>query len=145
MRRAFFALIERLAAAGTTVLLTTHFLDEAEYCHRVVLISRGRILADASPAALKEAAASAVLVEVRTDRPGDALRALAGAPGFREAALFGAGVHARAEEGVPAGRAVAAAAAALASAGVAGTTPVAVPPTLEDVFLDLVRREEGGS
>jgi ABC-2 type transport system ATP-binding protein len=144
MRRAFFRLIDELAASGMTVFLTTHFLDEAEYCHRVVLLSRGRILADGTPTSLKGLLGDQAIVEVRSDRPGDALAALAGAPALREATLFGSGVHARAAPGLAAADAVAHAADALARAGVPASAPVVVPPTLEDVFLKLVRREEAG-
>jgi ABC-2 type transport system ATP-binding protein len=142
MRRAFFALIDDLAASGVAVLLTTHFLDEAEYCHRVALVSRGRVVAEGTPSGLKARLGDAAIVEVRSDRPGPALAALADCPALREAALFGSGVHARAAPGVGTAEALAAAAAALARAGVAAAPPAAVPPTLEDVFLELVRREE---
>jgi ABC-2 type transport system ATP-binding protein len=142
MRRAFFRLIDELAASGVTVLLTTHFLDEAEYCQRVVLISRGRVLADDTPTGLKALLGSPVIVEVRSDRSGDALAALARVPTFREAALFGAGVHALAAPGVTEADAISAAADALARGGVPASDPVAIPATLEDVFMELVRREE---
>jgi len=145
MRRAFFRLIDELAASGVTVFLTTHFLDEAEYCHRVALISRGRIVAEGTPTALKALLGEEAIVEVRSDRPGAALEAIGGEPRLREAALFGAGVHARAAPGVPEGEALAAAETALERAGVPHSAPVAVPPTLEDVFLEVVRREEGRS
>ena len=53
-RRDFWELINRLADAGTTVLVTTHYLDEAEYCNRVLLMHAGRLVAEGSPAQLKE-------------------------------------------------------------------------------------------
>jgi len=142
MRRAFFQLIDGLAAGGITVLLTTHFLDEAEYCHRVALISRGKLVAEGTPTALKELVRGQVLVEVRSDRPGAALAALAALPEVAEVTLFGAGVHARAAPGVPEADALRAMAGALGRAGVPFSPPVAAAPTLEDVFLHLVAMEE---
>jgi len=142
MRRAFFQLIDDLAAGGITVLLTTHFLDEAEYCHRVAIISRGRLVAAGTPTALKELLAGQVLVDVRSDRPGAALTALASLPELAQVELFGAGVHARAATGVSETQALMATADALHRAGVPSSPPAAALPTLEDVFLDLVGHEE---
>jgi len=143
MRRAFFQLIDDLAAGGITIFLTTHFLDEAEYCHRVALVSHGRLVALDTPTALKGLLAGQVLLEVRSDEPGATLAALARLPALAEATLFGAGVHVRAAPGVTEADALEAVARALVEAGVAASPPVPAPPTLEDVFLQLVRRDEG--
>jgi len=142
MRRAFFQLIDELAAGGITVLLTTHFLDEAEYCHRVAIISRGKLVATGTPTALKQRLAGQVLVDVRSDRPGAALTALAAVPQLVQVELFGAGVHARAAAGVSQAEALTATTEALATAGIPCTPPVVASPTLEDVFLHLVGHEE---
>ncbi|WP_242343353.1 ABC transporter ATP-binding protein [Anaeromyxobacter terrae] len=141
MRRAFFALVDALAAAGVTVFLTTHFLDEAEYCHRIGLVAGGRLVAEGTPTALKTRLEGRVLLDVRTDAPGAALVALARVPEVAEATAFGAGVHALAAAGVGAEAARAAVAAALARDGVAASAAEQVEPSLEDVFLEIVRRE----
>jgi len=141
MRRAFFALIDDLAAAGTAVFLTTHFLDEAEYCHRLALVASGRLVAQGTPTSLKARLAGEVLLEVRSDRPGAALAALSRLPILAEATLFGGGVHARAAPGVGEAEALAEVARALRAAGVPAAPPAAAAPTLEDVFLALVRED----
>ncbi len=141
MRRAFFALVDGLAASGVTVFLTTHFRDEAEYCHRIGLVAAGRLVAEGTPTALKARLAGRALLDVRADAPGAALAALAGAPGLAEATAFGAGVHVLAADGVTPDAACRTIAAALAARGVRASPPAPVEPSLEDVFLDVVRRE----
>jgi len=141
MRRAFFDLIDSLAASGVTVFLTTHFLDEAEYCHRVGLIGSGRLVAEGTPTELKRRLGDRVLVEVRTDAPGRALAAMAELPHLAESSVFGAGVHALARPGVAEDEATREIARALARAGVQATAPVRVQPGLEDVFLQLIQEE----
>ncbi len=139
MRRAFFATIDDLSRRGVTIFVTTHFLDEAEYCHRVALIAAGRKLAEGTPTELKQKVSDRVLLEVRTDAPGQAVAALKGLPELAEAEVFGAGVHAAARPGLGPEDAARAVSAALERAGVKATEPAVIPPTLEDVFLRLTR------
>ena len=141
MRRAFFTLIDALAAGGVTVFLTTHFLDEAEYCHRVALVTGGKLVAEGTPGQLKGRLADLVLLEVRSDQPGPAAAALTGLAPVAEATVFGAGVHVMARDGVVEPEAVTAVEEALRRAGVAASKAVRVAPTLEDVFLRLVAQE----
>lgn len=63
-RRSFWELIYSLAADGTTVFVSTHYMEEAEYCHRLALMNRGRIIALDTPAALRQAVGAATLEEV---------------------------------------------------------------------------------
>jgi ABC-2 type transport system ATP-binding protein len=135
-RRQFWALIDSLSAAATTVLVTTHYLDEAEHCHRIAIIHAGRVAALGSAAALKSVFDNRTILEVRAADPMAALRALDGMPGVQKTSVFGTAVHA-----VVADRSADAAArlqGQLESRGirVAGVAPV--PPSLEDVFLDVV-------
>ena len=135
-RRQFWTLIDDLAAAGTTVLVTTHYLDEAEHCHRIAIIHAGRVAALGSSAALKSVFDNRTILEVRAADPMAALRALDGMPGVQKTSVFGTAVHA-----VVADRSADAAATLqrqLETRGlrVAAVTPV--PPSLEDVFLDVV-------
>ena len=139
MRRAFFGLIDRLSSGGVTVFLTTHFLDEAEYCHRVALIAGGKKIAEGTPTALKHSQGDRMLLEIRTDTPRLALEVLAKVEVLLESTVFGAGIHALVRPGVGADDARDRVAKALADAGVAASAPVRVPPSLEDVFLDLTR------
>jgi ABC-2 type transport system ATP-binding protein len=142
-RRHFWDLIDGLAAAGTTVLVTTHYMEEAEYCHRLALMNRGRLIALDSPAALREALRLPIY-EIRTPDPLAAVSALEGVPGVVESALFGRAVHVTIEAAVgeadPRGERVRA---ALESAGQPVRALARVRPSLEDVFVSLVRGTGG--
>ncbi len=138
-RRAFWDLIDTLADTGTTILVSTHYMEEAEYCNRLVLMNRGRLIAEGTPTELR-ATMHEPIYTVRTDRAPAALEALHLAPGILEAGMFGRDVHvvtapdADAEVVVPS---------RLAAAGVAFGGMTRTPPSLEDVFVSLVRREGG--
>jgi ABC-2 type transport system ATP-binding protein len=134
-RRVFWDLIYALAEKGVTIFVTTHYMDEAEYCDRLALIYRGRLAALGTPAELKARMAPGTLLEVRCDRPHEALGALDGAPEVLEAALFGLGLHVTTTGHADAARAVAD---RLRSKGVpfGGVEPI--PPALEDVFIALI-------
>jgi ABC-2 type transport system ATP-binding protein len=138
-RRAFWDLINALAAAGTTVLVSTHYMEEAEYCHRLALMNRGRLIALDSPASLR-LAFDAPIYEVRTDDAARAVEALAGVDGIVDVAMFGRALHVVANEARSAERVVAG---ALAANGRRFDGMRSVPATLEDVFVLLVRREGG--
>ncbi len=86
-RRAFWDLIYELADAGTTVFVTTHYLEEAEYCHRLALMNRGQLISLGSPEELKEDLAEPV-VEVRAPEAARLARALDDAPGVVSVGLF---------------------------------------------------------
>jgi ABC-2 type transport system ATP-binding protein len=138
MRRSFFDLIDALSVEGLTVLLSTHYLDEAEYCHRVVLLASGKLVAEGTPAELKAAQRGQPTIEIPTEAPIAVLRAFAGLPWVAETTVFGAAVHVRAAPGLTTEQARREAERALRAAHLEGV-PVAVEPTLEDVFLSLVR------
>jgi len=133
-RRDFWDLIYGLAARGTTILVSTHYMEEAEYCHRLALMNRGRVIALDRPAGLR-AAMPAPLIEIRTDDSPRAVEALEGAEGVIEVGLFGRAVHvtvrdaARAREQLPR---------VLTAAGLAVHGLQVVEPSLEDVFVALV-------
>jgi ABC-2 type transport system ATP-binding protein len=134
-RRNFWRIIRRLAAEGTTIFVTTHYMDEAEYCRRVGLMVDGALVALDTPAALKRAWVPGRLLAVR----GAGLRreALSEVPGVRDVEPFGAGLHVRGEAAALDGAAVAR---ALERAGGAGVSVEEIAPTLEDVFLAVARR-----
>ncbi|HEY8468477.1 MAG TPA: ABC transporter ATP-binding protein [Longimicrobiales bacterium] len=140
-RRAFWDLIDGLAAGGTTVLVSTHYMEEAEYCHRLMLMNRGWVIAEGTPAELRARMAEPIL-EVETDDAPRAVEALAGAPGVLEAAMFGRAVQVVVRDEAEA-RAVIPA--VLAAHGRAVGEMRRVPPSLEDVFVSLVRREGGAA
>jgi ABC-2 type transport system ATP-binding protein len=139
-RRQFWRLIDRLAAAGVTVLVTTHYLDEAERCHRVALIHAGRLAAIGTTAEVKQIFEGRPIVEVRASRPVDAMRALDAMAEVEKTSLFGTAVHAvlRRHD-----LSAADLSRRLSAEGieVLGVDPVA--PSLEDVFLDVVEKAGG--
>lgn len=135
-RRSFWELIYQLAQGGTTVLVSTHYMDEAEYCYRLALMHRGRLIAVDSPSGLRRRVTVPVW-ELEVDDAVRAVELLAEEPGVLEASMFGRKVHVIGEEpGAIAERIVA----RLEGAGlpVGSLTPVA--PSLEDVFVALVRK-----
>jgi ABC-2 type transport system ATP-binding protein len=138
-RRSFWDLIYALADAGTTALVSTHYMEEAEYCHRLALMNRGRLIAMDTPAGIKGRMREPLL-ELRTAQGPAVAEALQGRPGVVEAALFGRAVHVVVED---ADRAVAELPAWLAARGLAVEGVARVAPSLEDVFVTLVRREGG--
>ena len=138
-RRAFWDLIYQLAEGGTTVLVSTHYMEEAEYSYRVALMNRGRLIALDRPATLKTAMREPIL-SLQTDDPARSVAALRGTPGVIEAAMFGRAVHVVVED---ASAALSAIPAALGARGRTCWDLKRVAPSLEDVFVALVRREGG--
>ena len=115
-RRQFWRLIDDLSQAGVTVLVTTHYLDEAERCHRVALIHAGALAAIGTTAEVKQAFAGRSIAEVRTTDPVEAMKTLDQMPDVEKTSLFGTAVHAVFRQPRPRhGRVVAAADRRLAS------------------------------
>jgi ABC-2 type transport system ATP-binding protein len=134
-RRTFWRLIRRLAAEGTTIFVTTHYMDEAEYCHRVGMMVDGALVALDTPGELKRTWVPGRLFAARGQALSeDAVRALAG---VKEVEPFGAGLHVRVEGDRTDGAAIAA---ALTAKGARGAHVEPIPPTLEDVFLAVARK-----
>ena len=136
-RRRFWDLIHDLAAEGVTVLVSTHYMDEAEYCNEIALINQGRLVALGSPGKLKSTALGGELLLVECDPVGGALELLPQAPGVHDVAAFGNALHvlvddAKAAQGtLPSW---------LQGRGVACRRVAPIEPTLEDVFVSLVTR-----
>jgi ABC-2 type transport system ATP-binding protein len=138
-RRNFWELIYSLADAGTTVLVSTHYMEEAEYCHRLALMNRGKLIALDTPQNVK-GLMKEPLLQVTTPQGPAVAEALQGQPGVLEAAMFGRAVHVAVED---ARAASAQLPALLASRGLTVDRIEPIPPSLEDVFVALVRREGG--
>ncbi len=136
-RREFWRLIDALSRAGTTVLVTTHYLDEAEHCHRIAVISAGKMAALGTTAELRQVFADRPIIEMRATQPVLLMRALDELPGVEKTTLFGTAVHA-----VLSSRAVDVAALVerLKEEGHGINAVERVEPSLEDVFLDVVER-----
>jgi ABC-2 type transport system ATP-binding protein len=133
-RRQFWKLIHEMVGEGITVFVTTHYMDEAEYCNRLVLIDSGRIVAMGTPGELKNRHMNGQLLLVECAPLGLGLEAVRNAPGVLNAAVFGSSLHAvvtDATEAIP----------KIREALVAQQIQVArlerIPPSLEDVFVSL--------
>ena len=138
-RRRFWNLIDSMAGEGVTIIVTTHYLDEAERCDRIALMHAGRLVALGSVAELKEVFAGRALLEVTCPRILEAHERLEGEGWILEASVFGTRLHAvvaDAEEGRR--RAVD----VLARAGHAPVSVERIVPSLEDVFIHCIEAEE---
>jgi ABC-2 type transport system ATP-binding protein len=140
-RRRFWDLIHALAAEGVTVLVTTHYMDEAEYCHRVALIDRGRLIEMASPGALKSRKLGGDLLLLECEPIGAAVAALEAAPGVRDVAVFGNALHVLVKD---AAAAIPALPGYLAERRVAVGRIERIEPTIEDIFVQLVGSAPAG-
>ncbi len=138
-RRRFWELIDALSAKGVTVFVTTHYMEEAEYCHRLGLVYRGELVALGTPEELKRKHMEGTVIAIATEAPNDAIAALEGHGSIRELALFGAGVHAVADAPEPARTAIEA---TLREKGVPVESVEAVKPSLEDVFVSLIEQRD---
>lgn len=133
-RRLFWELIHHMADEGVTVFVTTHYMDEAEYCNRLVLIDRGRIVASGSPLELKLKSMEGDLLLVECDQVGKALEDLQEAPGVTDAAIFGHALHVVVPKTE---RAAAGVRGYLEERGIRVSRLEQIRPTLEDVFVSL--------
>jgi len=141
-RRQFWELIQEMAREGITVFVTTHYMDEAEYCNRLVLIDRGRIVAMGTPTELKSRSMKGELLLVECEPLGPALAALRALPGVAEAGIFGRAMHALVADSRAAAVPVRN---ALLAKGLDVRRVEPIRPSLEDVFvaLTVARRPEG--
>jgi ABC-2 type transport system ATP-binding protein len=132
-RRAFWDLIYELAEEGVTVMVTTHYMDEAEYCGRLGIMRAGKLLAMDTPAALRRDLVPGLAWDVAARPLLPALAALQAQPGVLRVALAGDSLRILAGPDVGAAELQA----ALAANGIQGARVEAAQPTLEDVFLAL--------
>lgn len=135
-RRDLWLIVHEMVAAGTTAVVSTAYLDEAERCDRLALIHQGRLLAVDAPAALQRALPGRVLA-VQVERPREARPAAAALPGVRVAAVFGDRLHLTTDPGAGPD----AIAAGLAAAGFPPLDVQELAPSLEDVFIERITRE----
>jgi ABC-2 type transport system ATP-binding protein len=138
-RRNFWDLIYHLSEAGHTIFVSTHYMDEAEYCHRLALMYRGRIIALGSPEELKRSLTSHHLLNLESSDPLETMKALEHQPGIRDVAVFGAGLHVTVDDpgaAQPLIRRV------LGERGVEVRRMEPIEPSMEDVFVAMVELEE---
>ncbi len=136
-RRQFWRLIDVLSNDGVTVLVTTHYLDEAERCHRVALIHAGKLATLGTPTEVKNVFAGRPILEVRSPNPVDVMRALDAMAEVEKTSLFGTAVHAVLRSNALDSATIER---RLRDAGLPVQSIEPVTPSLEDVFLDVVEK-----
>ncbi len=139
-RRSFWDLIYELAGRGVTVFVTTHYMEEAEYCDRLGLIYRGELIAAGTPDELKMRFMQDDIIEVLCEQPQEAMAVLGDIDGVKEAALFGKGLHVvveRRAEGV-----IPAITNRLAERKFVVSRAERIVPSLEDVFVSLIEARD---
>jgi ABC-2 type transport system ATP-binding protein len=134
-RGAFWELIHDLSKSGHTIFVSTHYMEEAEYCHRLALMYRGKVIALGTPGELKGQMSGHTLMNLESDDPLATMQALEGLEGVEDVAVFGSGLH-------------------VTLAGPAAADQVrarlggrlmrleAIEPSMEDVFVALIEAEE---
>ena len=137
-RRRFWRLIDEMASEGVTIIVTTHYMDEAEHCDRIAFMHAGRLVALGSVSELKKVFAGLLLLEVRCARPLESLDLLMREPFVLEAAVFGTRLHLVVVDEVARGRVVALL--DRSRHGPASAEPVV--PSLEDCFIHAIREAE---
>jgi ABC-2 type transport system ATP-binding protein len=138
-RRNFWDLINHLSANGTTVLVTTHFLDEAEYCNDIILINAGKLIAEGSPGELKARHIKDPILEVVCSNVVEGLETIRVQPWAKETSLFGTKLHVMVEEENAGRRALAE---TLQAKGIVVHSVQRIIPSLEDVFLYLLEESD---
>ncbi|GAB6181172.1 ABC transporter ATP-binding protein [Desulfotomaculum defluvii] len=133
-RKMFFNTIQRLANEGTTVMVTTHFMDEAERCSNIAFISEGNLIANDTPDNLRKYILAGVMVEVVDENPMDKLQDLEGLPYVKECSVHGSLLHVllQGEEYIP------------QLQGQTSGVVRRITPSLEDVFIALSSQRKGG-
>jgi ABC-2 type transport system ATP-binding protein len=136
-RRRFWRLIHDLSRAGVAVLVTTHYLDEAEHCNRVAIIQGGRMAALGTTDELKAVFADRPILEIQTAQAVEAMEALDAMPEVEKTSIFGTAVHAVMRK---ADLSTDDLTARLGQTGITVRGCVRVAPSLEDVFLEVAER-----
>jgi ABC-2 type transport system ATP-binding protein len=135
-RRLFWELIQRMSHDGVTIFVTTHYMDEAEYCNRLALMNGGKLIALGTPTELKLGSIQGSLLLLECDRLGDAIERVRRFDGVRDVAVFGNALHLVVSDAAvaPAIRA------ALEAEAISVSGLHTIRPSLEDAFVALTTR-----
>ncbi|HEY9141770.1 MAG TPA: ABC transporter ATP-binding protein [Bryobacteraceae bacterium] len=139
VRGVFWDLIRGLSGTGHTIFVSTHYMDEAENCHRLALMHRGRVIALGAPAELRHQASAHSLLRLDSSQPLETMRALEDLPGVVDVAVFGGGLHVTVDDGAAVMERIRQ---KLASAGITIRRLEKILPSLEDVFVSMIEGEE---
>jgi ABC-2 type transport system ATP-binding protein len=140
-RRQFWELIHNMAEEGVTVFVTTHYMEEAEYCNRLALIFRGKMVALGTPSELKHKSMKGELLLVECAPLGSAVEILQSAPGVLDAAVFGNALHLvvrDADAAIPQVKKY------LSDHQIGAGRIEKIHPSLEDVFVSLTTTHDAG-
>lgn len=138
-RRDFWELIYQLSETGVTIFVSTHYMDEAEYCHRIALMYRGKIIALATPQALKHQLQGQTLLQLHTSDLQKTMQILKTLDEVSEVAVFGGGLHVTVQNpctAIPQIRTV------LQQQNITLRQFEPITPSMEDVFVALIEEEE---
>lgn len=135
-RRDFWRLLYRLAAEGRTIFVTTHYMDEAEQCHRLAFIHNGRLVASGTPSDIKEKQMHGRVLEIDCEPAGRALEVLRAVSDLEEVALYGSLIHVVVPDAAAHPPAIRT---ALTEAGIVVNSMILIPASLEDVFIARAR------
>ncbi len=138
-RRQFWDLIYTLSEQGVTVFVTTHYMEESEYCDRLGVVYRGELIALGTPRELKTRHMTDAVLEINCPRAADAMGVLEKLPPVKEVALFGKGLHAVTTDAAVAEPAIQR---ALTEKGFTPIQIERITPTLEDVFVSLIENRD---
>ena len=138
-RRNFWELIYQLSEAGQTIFVSTHYMDEAEYCHRLALMYQGRMVALGTPEELKHSLDSHHLFEVEPADLLGAMDTLSGMAGLSEVAVFGSGLHITSASDIDGETIIRS---ALQRAGLDSNGLKRIHPSMEDVFVGVIEEED---
>lgn len=131
-RRAFFNIIQDLAAGGTTVIVTTHFMEEAERCQQIAFFSKGKLLALASPDELKQTSLEGTLLELHLPDPLGLIDDLLKLPFVKNCSIHGSSLHVLVKDQ----------SCTRQLADYTGVQPKFITPTLDDVFIALAKGQK---
>ena len=138
-RRTFWDLIYQLSASGHTIFVSTHYMDEAEYCHRLALMYRGKIIALGTPTELKKSLEGHYLLRLETSDIFGSMQALEKLAGISDVAVFGGGLHVTVSDTSAAIQKIRE---TLERAGITVTVLEPIDPSMEDVFVAMIEQEE---
>lgn len=137
-RRSFWDLIHELSSGGTTILVTTHYLEEAEFCNNIILINAGRLIAEGNPKELKTKYITNRILEVECEKVVDAMQYLSEAEFVDETSIFGNFLHLSVNEKYKDDLMIKN---ELAKYGITAARVDEIVPTLEDVFIHLLEKD----
>src|SRR6202163_4482044 len=138
-RGAFWGLIHDLSETGHTIFVSTHYMDEAENCHRLALMYRGKVIALGTPEELKNGMTQHSLMNLEAPEPLKTMRALQDLEGVVDVAVFGGGLHVTVDDAAATGARMRQ---TLAGKGIEVARLEQIQPSMEDVFVALIEAEE---